>query len=197
MAAWRRRRLWPHRRHERLDTHDVQDPREVIGQHVQCHLGGDLWQRLHQEVGCTHPGLDRSEGMQHRRMIRRPAGCLRIDPAKPKSWWGQMKTRLSGCARNWRTAAPRSRPNCRLRRTRLFTRPSRRELSRRREANEAFKGQFAAISIASAGPVLRSLCPSDDIPRRETPRIATRQEYRRLLPAPRSSGSRSVKRVRV
>jgi hypothetical protein len=28
---------------------------------VQRHLGGDFWQRLHQEVGCAHPGLDGAE----------------------------------------------------------------------------------------------------------------------------------------
>src|SRR5450759_4668935 len=64
-AAWRRR-LCPHRRHERLDADDVHDAREVAGQHVQRHLGGNPWQRLHQEVGCSHPGLDRSEGMLNR-----------------------------------------------------------------------------------------------------------------------------------
>jgi hypothetical protein len=28
---------------------------------MQRHLGGDPWQRLHQEVGCSHPGLDGAE----------------------------------------------------------------------------------------------------------------------------------------
>jgi hypothetical protein len=28
---------------------------------VQRHLGGNPWQRLHQEVGCSHPGLDRAD----------------------------------------------------------------------------------------------------------------------------------------
>jgi hypothetical protein len=36
------------------------------GEHVQRHLSGYAWQRLHQEVGCSHPGLDRSEGMLDR-----------------------------------------------------------------------------------------------------------------------------------
>ena len=56
----------PYRRHERLDAHDVHDARQIVGQHVQCHLGGDLWQRLHQEVGCAHPGLDGAERMLNR-----------------------------------------------------------------------------------------------------------------------------------
>jgi hypothetical protein len=30
---------------------------------VQCHLGGHARQRFHQEVGCSHPGLDRAEGV--------------------------------------------------------------------------------------------------------------------------------------
>jgi hypothetical protein len=35
----------------------------VISQYVQRHLGGNSWQRLHQEVGCTHPDLNRAKGM--------------------------------------------------------------------------------------------------------------------------------------
>ena len=58
--------LCPHRRHERRDSDDVHDAREIVGQHVQRHLGGDPWQRLHQEVRCAHPGLDRAEGMLNR-----------------------------------------------------------------------------------------------------------------------------------
>jgi hypothetical protein len=53
-------------RHERLDTHDVHDGREIVSQHMECHLGGNPWQHLHQEVGCTHPGLDGAEGMLDR-----------------------------------------------------------------------------------------------------------------------------------
>ncbi len=33
---------------------------------MKCHLGGNPWQRLHQEVGCSHPGLDGAEGMLDR-----------------------------------------------------------------------------------------------------------------------------------
>jgi len=63
----------------------VHDAREIVGQHVQRHLGGNPWQRLHQEVGCAHPGLDRAEGMLDRlaplahflRMLVEPAlHCL-------------------------------------------------------------------------------------------------------------------------
>src|SRR5579864_9602227 len=37
--------VWPsgrhtHRRDQRLDSHDVHDPREIVSQHVQGHLGG-------------------------------------------------------------------------------------------------------------------------------------------------------------
>ena len=51
------------RRHERSDTHDVHDTGQIVGQDVQRHLGGHLGKALHQEVGCSHPGLDRAEGM--------------------------------------------------------------------------------------------------------------------------------------
>src|SRR6516164_8953080 len=30
---------------------------------MQCHLGGNLWQAFHQEVGCPHPHLERGEGV--------------------------------------------------------------------------------------------------------------------------------------
>jgi hypothetical protein len=33
---------------------------------VQRHFGGHAWQRLHQEVGCPHRGIDRPEGMLDR-----------------------------------------------------------------------------------------------------------------------------------
>jgi len=56
----------PHRRHERLDADDVHNAREIVGQHMQCHLGGYSWQRLHQEVGCSHPSLDCVERMLDR-----------------------------------------------------------------------------------------------------------------------------------
>ena len=59
-------RLCPDRCHERLDTHDVHHAGEIVSQYVQCHLGGNPWQRLHQEVGCTHPGLDRAKGVLDR-----------------------------------------------------------------------------------------------------------------------------------
>src|SRR5262249_40883120 len=30
---------------------------------MQGHLGGNLWQAFHQEVGCPHPHLERGEGV--------------------------------------------------------------------------------------------------------------------------------------
>src|SRR6266550_1180798 len=33
---------------------------------MKRHLGGNPWQRLHQEVGCSHPSLDGAEGMLDR-----------------------------------------------------------------------------------------------------------------------------------
>lgn len=49
-----------------MDAHHVHDAREVVGQHVQRHLGGNPWQRLHQEVRSSHPGFDRAEGVLDR-----------------------------------------------------------------------------------------------------------------------------------
>src|SRR6516162_10734071 len=57
-------------------SHDVDDAGEIIGEHVQCHLGSDAWQCLHEEVGCSHPGLDRAEGMLDR--LASPPHGLRV-----------------------------------------------------------------------------------------------------------------------
>ena len=51
------------RRDEGLHAEDVHGPREIVGEHVQGHLGGNLRQALHQKVRCTHPHLERTEGM--------------------------------------------------------------------------------------------------------------------------------------
>ncbi len=54
-----------HGRDQRTDAHDVHDTLEIVGQHVQCHLGADLLQRLHLEVGMAHPVFDGPEWMLH------------------------------------------------------------------------------------------------------------------------------------
>ena len=59
-------RLSLHRRHQRPYAHDIQDAREVVGEHVQRHFGGDARQGLHQKVSRSHPRLDRAEGMLDR-----------------------------------------------------------------------------------------------------------------------------------
>src|ERR1700719_2946576 len=51
---------------QRSGHHDVDDAGEIVGEHVQRHFGGDAWQRLHQEMGCSHPRLDYPEGMLDR-----------------------------------------------------------------------------------------------------------------------------------
>jgi hypothetical protein len=55
-----------------LDTDDVHYTCEIIGKHVQCHLGGDLPQALHQKVRSTHPHLERRERMLHGTRITEP-----------------------------------------------------------------------------------------------------------------------------
>ena len=46
----------PDRGHQRLDAHDVHDAGQIVGQHVQRHLGCNLRQRLYQEVRDAHAG---------------------------------------------------------------------------------------------------------------------------------------------
>ena len=38
----------------------------IVGEHVQRHFGGDAWQRLHKEMGCSHPRFDCPERMLER-----------------------------------------------------------------------------------------------------------------------------------
>src|SRR5208283_226103 len=58
--------LCPYCRDERSRLYDIHNARKIVGEHVQRPLSGYAWQRLHQEVGCSHPGLDRSERMLNR-----------------------------------------------------------------------------------------------------------------------------------
>ena len=48
------------------DTDLSDDPLDVIGQHVQRHLGSDIFQPPRQEMGRPHPGLDGAEWMLDR-----------------------------------------------------------------------------------------------------------------------------------
>ena len=48
-------RLRPHCHHQLVDAKDVDNAFEIVGQHMQRHLGGDPFQRFHLEVGCAHP----------------------------------------------------------------------------------------------------------------------------------------------
>ena len=56
----------PDRRDQRLDADDVHDARQIVGEHGERHLGGDLRQRLHQEVRRAHARLHRAERMLDR-----------------------------------------------------------------------------------------------------------------------------------
>jgi hypothetical protein len=47
-------------------TISIERTGEIVGQNVQRHFGGDLRQRLHQEVGGAHPSLDGPERMLDR-----------------------------------------------------------------------------------------------------------------------------------
>src|SRR5580704_8205085 len=66
---------------QRSGPDDVDDAGEIVGKDVQRHFGGDAWQRLHQEVGCSHPRLERPERMLDR--LAPPAHFLRmlVEPA--------------------------------------------------------------------------------------------------------------------
>ena len=59
-------KVCPHSCQEPLHTNDAHDPREIVGEHVQCHLDGDLRRALHQKVRGAHPHLQRRERMLDR-----------------------------------------------------------------------------------------------------------------------------------
>jgi hypothetical protein len=47
--------------HERRDSEDLHRAFHVVGKNVQAHLGTDAWNRLCQEMSCSHPGFNRAE----------------------------------------------------------------------------------------------------------------------------------------
>src|SRR6516162_11914925 len=51
---------------QRSGPHDIDDAREIVSEDVERHLGGHAWQPLHQDVGCSHPRLERPERMLDR-----------------------------------------------------------------------------------------------------------------------------------
>ncbi len=66
LSAIARKVLRPHRLDQRADTDDVHDPRQIIGEHAQRHLGAHVLQPFHQEMGRPHPRLDRAKGVLDR-----------------------------------------------------------------------------------------------------------------------------------
>jgi hypothetical protein len=78
---------------------------------VQRHLGGNPWQRLHQEVGCTHPGFDRAEGMSTvSRRRRNVAEQARLANCRCAGRCARFPLeRASGCWRHCRTLLDSSR----------------------------------------------------------------------------------------
>ena len=67
-------------RHQRLDADDVQYTCEIVGQYTEGHLGGDLRQRLRQEVRCTHPHLHCTERMLDRLTARAHGVRIFVEP---------------------------------------------------------------------------------------------------------------------
>src|SRR6185437_8887253 len=59
-------RLCADPRDERLDAYYVHHASNVVGQHVECHFGGDLRQALHQEVRRPHSHFQRAKWMLDR-----------------------------------------------------------------------------------------------------------------------------------
>ena len=51
---------------QRLDADKIHHSGQIVSKDVQCHLGCDPRQPLHQEVRRAHSGLDRAEGMLDR-----------------------------------------------------------------------------------------------------------------------------------
>src|SRR3546814_8369330 len=49
--------------HQRCDTEDIDHALHIVGEHLQAHLGFDLFEGPHQEMGAAHPGLESPERM--------------------------------------------------------------------------------------------------------------------------------------
>jgi hypothetical protein len=88
----------------------------MIGEHVQCHLGGHARQRLRYEVGCSHPGLGRAEGMLDRLTARVISGGAGPSPTRQiklnKRTLTPRTARLSFVQKStlWKLPLPPSRP---------------------------------------------------------------------------------------
>ena len=54
------------RPYQRDRAQEIEDPFEVVGQYVETHLGTHVGQRPGEEMGRTHPGLERAEGVLRR-----------------------------------------------------------------------------------------------------------------------------------
>src|SRR5215470_20324749 len=88
-------------REERLYPNDIHDAREIVGEHVQGHLGRDFGQTLHQKVGCSHPHLERSEPLVSpfsKARLTASIGMVEISAGFPllRSSASVMPTRPSG-----------------------------------------------------------------------------------------------------
>lgn len=55
-----------HRHQQVLGAEEVQNAPEVVGKHMQAHFRAHLWERLGEEMGMAHPGLERPEGVLDR-----------------------------------------------------------------------------------------------------------------------------------
>jgi hypothetical protein len=51
----------PDRCHQRCDADDRHHPFQVVGEHLEADLRPDVRQATGQEVGCSHPALERAE----------------------------------------------------------------------------------------------------------------------------------------
>ena len=61
-----RRRTQPSRADgggERARAHDRHHALQIVGQDAQAHLGFDVFKPSRQEVGVSHPGFERAEGV--------------------------------------------------------------------------------------------------------------------------------------
>jgi hypothetical protein len=73
--------LRPHCSDQRCDAEDVHDAGEISRQARAAPSRAHSFQRLHQEVGCAHPGLDGAEAMLGRLAPLTHFLRMRVEPA--------------------------------------------------------------------------------------------------------------------
>ena len=91
----------PDRRDQRLDSNDVHDPCQIVGEHREGHLGGYFWNRFGEKVRRSHAGLERTKcsTVSRRWRIALPPARSPRTPSRPnRSTRQTRRSHERGCS---------------------------------------------------------------------------------------------------